>query len=309
MTDTATDTGAVEGVEAVVQEQPREERHDRPAGYDPVALDDLPPEKQKEIDNRINYLYKQVKDNERNSREFKTIMAQQSALIDELTNGVGQVVNHLHGRQVAETEASIMQEMQTAWESGDNKTYMEKQSKLLDLKMQQRQQPQQRQGNQTQAQAYAGVKQVAAQAEAEGSISSDDTRLVSAWQEETDDRGQPLRPWAKTDDPNDPDPDFIKALTVAKRVWEKNPHKTARENLAEVDRIMGTKQNSGGQNVMGGGLNTPGKKSTIRLTPSQERIAVKTKFGANKGAKSDSEYITAYRKQIESVQSRTKGSR
>lgn len=71
----------------------------------------------------------------------------------------------------------------------------------------------------------------------------------------------------------------------------------------EVDRIMGTKQNGGGQTVMGGGLNATGKRSTIKLTPAQERIAVKTKFGAKHGAKSDSDYIAAYRKQIDSIKS------
>lgn len=301
MSDTATDTGTEGEVTQDNAPDPQAQQQrdpGRPAGYEPVSLDDLPPEKQKEIDDRINYLYRQVKDHERTNREYKTIAQQQSAAIDELMNGVGQVVNHLHGRQAAESEASLMQEMQTAWESGDNKTYLEKQNKLLDLKLQQRQQPQQPQKTQAQQQQQSTASP----------ITDTDTRIIEAWQSEKDERGQPLRPWVQTDDPNDPDPDFVKALTVAKRVWEKNPHKTAQENLAEVDRIMGTKQNGGGQTVLRGGLNTPGKRSTIRLTPTQEKIAIKTKYGAKQGAKTEAEYMAAYRKQIESVQSRNKGS-
>ena len=97
-------------------------------------------------------------------------------------------------------------------------------------------------------------------------------------------------------------------MLIAKKIWAENPYRSAKENLAEVDRRMGIKQNNGGQAVLGGTLTTRGKSSKITLSPQQERIAVKTKFGAKQGAKSDADYIAAYRKQIESVQS-SKGGR
>lgn len=279
----------------------------KPAGYHPVDLSDLPEDKQKELDDRISYLYRQVKDSSRVIGEYRTVAQQQSDKIDELMNGMGQVVNHLHTKSVAETEAQITQEMDAAFEAGDIKTYRKTQKQLIDLGIKQQlaaQQKPQAPQTQTRQQAFAGV-----QTQQNNEPSAEDTRLVSAWQDETNERGEPLRPWTKTQDMDDPDPDFLKALAITKRVWSQNPNRSAKDNLAEVDRQMGIKQTTGGQNVMGGSLTTRGKQSKLTLSPNQERIAVKTKFGANKGAKSDAEYITAYRKQIESVQSKTKGGR
>lgn len=277
--------------------------NEKPAGYHPVDPATASPE---EVQNRIDYLYRQVKDQGRNLSEYRTIAQQQSQQIDQLMNGVGQVVDHLQTKSIGEQEADINSRMQTAFESGDLKTYMAENKKLIQIEAQkiiaQQNKPQQR--NQTQQMAFAGAQQIAKQAEQDGTLAPDDAKYVSAWQDETDDAGRPLRPWAKTQDPNDPDPDFVKMITVAKRVWEKNPHRSAQENLAEVDKLMGVQRRSGGQSVMGGSLTTRGKGAKIVLSPNQERIAVRTKFGANKGAKSDAEYISAYRKQIESVQSK-----
>jgi len=45
------------------------EPQSKPAGYDPVDISDLPEERQKEIGDRFNYFYKQIKDMERKTRE------------------------------------------------------------------------------------------------------------------------------------------------------------------------------------------------------------------------------------------------
>lgn len=284
----------------------QEQSQSKPAGYLPVDPETATPE---QVQHRIDYLYRQVKTQGKDIHEYREIARLQSQKIDELTNGVVRVVDHLQTKQTTDSENEIRQKMETAWATGDNKTYQDEALKLTRLTVQ-REMAQQRPKNQTQQQAYGGVNsasQIANDAVKDGEISQEDGRVVGAWQTESDERGQPLRPWAQTENPNDPDPDFVKAMVIAKKVFEANPHRTIQENLSEVDKRMGVKKSTGGQNVMGGSLNSPGKRGTIRISPAQERIAVKTKFGSNKGAKSDSEYIAAYRKQIETVS--TKGSR
>lgn len=276
--------------------------NDKPAGYHPVDPETASPE---EVKNRIDYLYRQVKDQGRHLGEYRTIAQQQSQQINDLMNGVGQVVDHLSAKSNAETEDKISERMKIAFETGDTKTYLKEQRNLIDFL---KQTPAPKQQTQTRQQAYAGSNS-AAQVAADSDMSYDDKSYVSAWQEETDERGQPLRPWTKTDDPKDPDPDFLKGMAIAKRIWDKYPDRSIKENLAEVDKQMGTQSRGGGQNVMGGNLTTPQKKSKLTLSPDQERIAVKTRFGSKQGAKTDAEYISAYRKQIEKVQSRNKGAR
>lgn len=282
---------------------------DKPAGYYPVDPENATPE---EVKNRIDYLYRQVKDQGRHLHDYRTVAQQQSQQIEELMNGVGQVVNHLHTKSVADTEAEVRQKMQKAFETGDVNGYLAEQERLSDLKVQKALAAQQKPVTQTRQQAFAGQpqssSQIAKDAAADGEMSQQDATYVDAWQNEKDERGQTLRPWAKTQDPNDPDPDFVKAMIVAKKVWEKNPYRSAKENLAEVDKLMGVQNKGGGQSVLGGSLTTRAKNLKITLSPAQERIAVKTKFGAKQGAKSDSDYIAAYRKQIEKVQS-SKGGR
>lgn len=303
MSEETVDTSETTETTDSTETTPSQDNRDagKPAGYHPVDPETASPEQVKE---RIDYLYRQVKDQSRNISEYRTIAQQQSAQIDDLMNGVGQVVNHLHSKSVTENENDINSRMQTAFETGDMKGYLAEQKKLITLEAQKLLSQQQKPQTQTRQQAFAGV-----QTQQNNEPSAEDTRLVTAWQDETNERGEPLRPWTKTQDMDDPDPDFLKALAITKRVWSQNPNRSAKDNLAEVDRQMGIKQTTGGQNVMGGSLTTRGKQSKLTLSPNQERIAVKTKFGANKGAKSDAEYISAYRKQIESVQSKTKGGR
>lgn len=309
------DTAEVDNTEVSDNVSPTNEttqdnsRESKPAGYHPVDPETASPE---EVKNRIDYLYRQVKDQGRHINDYRSIAQQQSDKINELMNGMGQVVDHLQTKSIADMEAEITKKMDSAFESGDIKSYREAQKQIIDLGIKRElssQQNQQKPHNQTRQQAYAGMSQISQEAAETGEISQEDNRLVSAWQDETDERGQSIRPWTKTSDPNDPDPDFVKALITSKKVFSEYPNRSIKENLAEVDRRMGVKQNSGGQTVMGGSLNTRAKGGKITLSPQQERIAVKTRFGANKGAKSDAEYIAAYRKQIETVQSKPKGAR
>lgn len=284
-------TEAVEATENVSHETV-EQTNEKPAGYDPVDVSSAPPDK---IQERLDYLYSQVKSNERNMREYKSIAAEQSKYIDDLMNGVGQVVNHLETQNFSQEEDQVTKEMRAAFEAGDMDKFIANQKKLVQLEAK-KTAPKQVQKPQAQ------------QKNTEYTLSDNEERYVASWQDETDDSGRSVRPWAKTDDPEDPDPDFVKAYLIAERTKRRNPSYTVEQVLAEVDKKMGVKSTNsgGGQSVMGGNLQTPAKKQNIRLTPEQERLAVKMKFANEKGKppKSDAEHIDAYRKQLQKVRSK-----
>lgn len=275
------------------------ESNDKPAGYNPVDPKTASPD---EIQERLDYLYRQVKTNSREQNEWKSLAKEQSKLIADLQSGVGMVVNHLKTEKFAETEANLTRQIKDAFEGGDVAAMMEAQSKLTDLKVKQAvaQTPKQevRQNLGVPAQ---NAQQLAREAQEAGEMSPQDAQYMTAWAAETDERGNPLRPWSNNPDPENPDPDFIKAAIVADQILKKNPNMPINQVLAEVDKKMGVSKSSG-QTVMGGNLTRPQKSSKVSLTPQQERIAVKTKFGGPK-AKSEADHIEAYRKQIETVRS------
>lgn len=291
---------------------------EKPAGYLPVDLDTANPQQVKE---RIDYLFSQIKNSERIGKEntkslneYRALAAQQSAVINELTSNMGVVAEHLHGKNVAESENAVRERMQAAFEAGDVKAYLAEQEKLIEIKADQKfakkQAPPPK--NETRQMANAGVKMgnahdVAQDAMEGGELTRDDVTHVKAWQDESDSTGNLLRPWAHTEDPSDPDPDYVKALLISKKVWEKNPNMTTQEKLAEVDKKMGVQSRQGGQNVMGGNLTRGQNKSKVTLSPELQKLAVRTKFGGSK-AKTDADHIEAYRKQVEKVQS-SRGSR
>lgn len=296
-----------EGTQETTQEVSNEAKEDkgRPAGYEPVDLSDLPPEKAKAVEERINYVYGQLKHNQRMLGEYRGIAQQQSQKLEELTNGVVQVVDHLQNRSMNENEAQLEKQMNDAFESGDQKAYMAAQTKLLDLKVKKElaQQKPKQQYTPPQKQSYPqSASQIAN--DPDSGLNPQDATVVSSWQDERDEKGQQLRPWAvnKSSNPDRPDPDYIRAALVAQQVFEDNPHRSTAENLAEIDKKMGVKQTSGGQTVMGGSLTTIGKTSKMKLSPDAERIAIRTKFGGP-NAKSDAEHIEAYRKQMEKLSS------
>lgn len=273
------------------------ETNERPAGYEPVDVSNLPPE----VKDRIDYLYSQVKGNNRTLLDYRRIAEQQSKTIDDLVNGVGSVVNHLQERDFATTEAQIAKERDDAWERGDIKAYHAADEKLTDIKVEKK----------LSQKKPAQVKQPEPEQELsdEGYMAPEDKVIVDSWQDERGDDGRLLRPWAFAGDPKNPAAEYkvANAYTMAVLANPKFQNATLSEKLAEVDRLMGTQKSPPRQNVMGGGLTGNRKTNKITLSSKQEQIAVRTKFGGSK-AKSDAEHIEAYRKQVERVQ-QAKGAR
>lgn len=307
-TDATPQTDSASPAEAITTATPATEG--KPAGYSPVDLSALPDDLRKPVEERLNYMYKQIKTNQKVLGEYKGIAKTQSEKINELMNGMGQVVDHLHTRSIAEEEANTRLALKQAHESGDSDAFLAANEKLADIKAQKaaiknqpKQQPQQKQN---QNQNYRSAAEIADDAVADGDMDPVMATAVKTWQGETDERGAPLRPWAQSRTPDDPlkDPLYRRAYLESAVVFDEDgqfAHLTTEQKLAEVDRRMGVARNTGGQTVMGGGQLTNGRKSVkISITPKQQEIATRLKFGGPK-AKSDADHIEAYRKQIEIV--------
>lgn len=287
------------------KEEIKEEVPDKRAGYNPVDIEKASPE---EIKERINYLYRQVKDGNKTNNQYRQIAAEQSRQIEELTKGFNGVVSHLTTKNFADSEEAITAQLDAAFAKGDNKGYLEAQKKLINLGVEKRlaadkpvparqvQQPQQN------GQAYSSATQIARDAEGSGELSSEEASYTSAWQNEKDDNGELLRPWSKTADMNNPDPEFRAALNEANGVFN-NPrfaNKSIEEKLAEVDRRMGVAKRTVSQTVSGMGLTGKSKSSKVTVSSDIEKLAIRSKFGGPK-AKTDAEHIEAYRAQIAKV--------
>lgn len=278
---------------------------DRKTGREAIDFDSASPD---EIKSRFNNIYGQMQRQDRALREYRGIAQTQSEKIAELMNATSTVVDHLQTEKFSGTEESLRQQMQSAHERGDSRGFLEAQEKLMDVRLEKRlfekeqknRQPQA--GQQAQQNRTPSAMEAAEQAAASGEIGSEDVRGIDAWQSERDASGSLLRPWAHNKDTNNPDPQYIQALMESRAVFANSrfSHLSTEQKLAEVDRRMGVQVRQSSQSVMGANLTNGKRSSKITLSPKQEEIALKTKFGGPK-AKSDAEHIEAYRKQIELV--------
>lgn len=269
----------------------------KPAGYAPIDPATATPEQTKE---RLDYLYGQIKPTQRENKEMKRILADQSRVIEELSKGQQLVVDHLTQKSFTESKEQLQRTMQEAWKKGDERSYIEAQNKLMELNVEERvaakQKPQQ-QPQQSNGHIPNNAVEMANGALQSGGINDTEYRATESWQNETDESGNILRPWAYADSPY-----YKSALRETAAVFD-NPrlqNLSYEQKLAEVDKRMGLTKRSPSQAVMGGNLTRPTKKATIELSPKQREIALKSKY-AGKG-KSDDEHLNAYRKQLEKFQ-------
>ena len=301
---------------ADAQPAPRQSTED----YTPyVDLAGIPDETREAIEGRFKHLSRLIKKTETRSErelaEWRQTAAEQSRLIEELTGGLGGVVNHIQQERIASTEMMLQQRMQSAWESGDTKNYVEAQNQLMDLKVQQRlaQQEKPEQKTQTQKQAFAGVpvsgQKFAEEAYNDGDLEPQEHALVQAWSSEKNESGQPLRPWTASRNPENPtsDPLYRRALIEMAAVFdESSPYSQLpmEKKLEELDRRMGVQKSAPQQSVLGANLTTRGKSTKMSLSPKQQEIATRTRFAGP--GKSEAEHIEAYRRQLETVRKGTK---
>lgn len=271
-------------------------------GYDPVDVATASPE---QVQERINYLYRQVKDKDKRERDVNKILSEQARVIDELAKNQNAVVNHIQTKTLDDNEEALTAVMNHAFEKGDHKGYLEMQRKLIKLGvdkelLKNRPQPQvQNQPPQQTNGRYNSASQIANDAVSEGYLSQDEARLTEAWQNERDETGNFVRPWARTSDMNNPDPAFAAALRETQGVFS-NPrfaNLSYEEKLTEVDRRMGVAKRVASQSVSAGGLTGRGKNTKITLSADIEKMVRQTKWGGSK-YKTDDDRLDAYRKQL-----------
>ena len=272
-------------------------QNEKPAGYYPVDISNLPEDIAKPIEERFDYLFKQIKQNERKGdstlNQYRSLAAEQARVIEELTKGQSAIVDHLQDKTFKDTESQLTAKMNAAFEAGDSKGYQDAQAKLIELQVEKRfaknkpvQQKPTQQTNPVQ------------QAVQEGNLQPEEAYTIDAWQDESS-NGVPLRPWAKI---GHPDYERAYAETIAVLSNRNLQDKSMKEKLEEVDRRMGLKQNTGKQTVLGGNLTTNRKNNKLTISAEAQEIAIRTKYAGP--GKSDSEHITAYLKQIQKTKSR-----
>ncbi len=301
----AQDTQESEPASADRQDAARQEK--QPTYQDRVDLSGLPEDIRIPIEGRITHLTKLMGKNERKYTaqlsERDRIMADQARIIEELQSGVGAVVDHLQDKSLNDAEADAKRQLRIAHETNDTDAFISANDRLAEIKARkvalEQQKKQQKPAKETQQRVPASASQIANDAMSGGEINQEDAQIISAWQEESDDSGNLLRPWAhaRTEDPKS-DPRYVQALINAQAVWSDPRFATTQQRVAEMDRIMGTPKRNPSQNVMGGQLTTPRKSAKLTISPEAQKIAIRTKFGGPK-AKSDADHIEAYRKQIE----------
>lgn len=315
-TEIASDTSAPEASATETSDVAQESNQEAPQrqAYAPfVDLSDLPEEKRQAIEARFDHFSRLMRKNDRVLNEYRGITSEQSRRIDELSNGFGTVVGHLQERTFSDTETQLTEAMHAAHESGDTRAFIDAQNKLIELKAEKKIAEQQRKAAPAQPNRapIPSAREITNGAYEDGDLTQSDMSFINSWQDETDDSGMPLRPWARSrsHDPHNPDPMYVAALAETQAVWmhPRFANKSVEEKMAEVDRRMGVARAAPRQSVMGGGLTGAKKTNKITLSPKQADIAIKTKFGGPK-AKSDAEHIDAYRKQLEKTNSR-KGAR
>jgi hypothetical protein len=281
------------------QPQLQQQQNGRPPGYDPVDLSGLPDDVRKPLEDRFKYMYGQIKGNQRTLDQFRGIAKSQSEQIEQLMNGFGKVTEHLHDTTLAQTESELIKQRNAAFEAGDNKTYMEAQDKLDEIRLEKKLSSKQKTAPQKQPERPAPIDNTAF------TMTSDDQRVLDAWQDEKDESGNPMRPWTHARYENDQQ--YLDALGEVMTVMRspRFANKSMAEKLAEVDKRMGVAKRTMATNVMGANLTGNRKTTKVILNPNQERLALKTKFAGP--GKSDAEHLDAYRKQLETV--KTKGTR
>lgn len=281
--------------------EPPEEAVERPGkdhpGYAPVDLSDLPEEKRTAIEARFGYFFKQDKARERELKELRQIAQEQYQRLEEVTNGVGEVVDHLHTQTTTAKEAQLEREMREAFETGDNERYLKAQKDLIKLEAEKLIKPQAKQQvQQPQKTNYPPAQEFASD------LDPQEQMLVSTWAEERDSSGGKLRPWTEVGNPNTPNPDYVRAVVIANNLAQEKPHLTTAQFLSELDRQMGTKPRQVSQSVMGGSLNTVNKGGKLTLSDQQKDLAMRLKVGGKNA--SPEQHLAAYKAQLEKTRAR-----
>lgn len=279
--ETAHETAQVE-----TQEKPKASN-----GYEGENFVEFTPEQQK----RFNDVRKLAGKAEREAAQLREIAQQQFEIIEQLRVGQQTIVNHIQAGDYSKAESALKQQRQEAYNRGDLPAVDDINDKLNELRIQKRlSETQEKQKPQQQQRGVSG-QDIVTRAVQTGSITSGDADVYRAWANETDEYGNLKRPWV-----NEYDSRNKMAAAEGKAVFSNVSFsdKTFAEKLNEIDRRMGVmNRNTGGSNVLpSGNLTRAAKTNTVKLTPYQEQVAVKTRFAGP--GKTSQDHIEAYKAQV-----------
>jgi len=252
-------------------EATQETSSDKPDGYEQVDFATASPE---QLQARFNRIYGQTK-------SFQKLASEQARVIEELQQSQNQVISHLNEKETQQTEAQLRAQLKEAHENGDTNAALAAQEKLMDLKvakLAKAQQPQPKQSASNENSYFEGRE------------------VVDAWQNETDERGQSLRPWA-----SEGHPDFAAAEALSLAYFS-NPayaHLSTEQKLAAIDKRFGVAKAPVSQSVMSSRLTSQPRTNKITLSPKAQEIAIRTRIAGP--GKSNDEHIAAYAKLFKST--------
>lgn len=188
----------------------------------PKAVDQEPEEKgtdwveieDPKLKARFNRLYRHTK--EANERAEKTerqisLLAEQNT---KLQKALETIAGGMRDKEMQAELATLKKDAKEALATGDTEAFMEANERLLEMKQ-------------------SAKKEAEAPAPAEPAISQTEMQVINAWQQQKDDEGEPLRPWAM---PNHPE--FASTQDLIQRVTRAMPDASVREILREVDKRM-----------------------------------------------------------------------
>lgn len=282
--------------------EPAQNGDARPAGWDTV---EIPPE----LKPRFGRIYKEMKDYQRDANELRDINRQLLTTVEQLQTTQGEVITHLKAKDFVEAESQLNTQRQQAWDKGDVNGFNAANDRLMEIKARKiatemvpaqntQSVPQQPQTGPINGASFVDM------AVQRGVLQADEGAVYKTWASETDEYGNLRRPWVNQSDMRNSAAAYEGRAVFSNPSYENKPFA---DKLREIDRRMGMANTTqaGGPGVLPAGNLTRGTKTDkVPLTPWQETVAVRTKFGGPK-AKSDSDHIEAYRKAV----LKTKGGR
>lgn len=254
MTQSANNDEQVESTEVDLPEnendnQSHENSSNQEQEFDPKARVEFNPEQQK----KFNDLYKQVKKSDSRNQMLLQAMEEQNKVIEELKARFNQT-------DYAEAERVLKDRLRDARAEGDEAKADQILSELIDFKAESKIRQYTKPEKPKQQQQY-----------------DPDIQAVVKMAEETDDRGNLIRPWIAQDHPQHRN--AMKFATIAAmEVDSELGYVDIPEVMRRIDKAMNKPRPSGNSRApdpMGGNLTSSAPRSKVNLSPKESEILAK----------------------------------
>lgn len=239
---------------------------DQPQQQDQHNDDDFDPRERVEINDpkvqkKFNHLYKQVKMSDDRNKFQMDMLQKAMEKITELESRFSQT-------DVAEAERILKGRLKEARDNGDDEAETRILDEIISFKVDSK---------------LKGKDSPKEKPKQEAAMPlDDDAKYVMQWAQETDDNGNPLRPWIAADHPQHKDMMRIAAIRAAEMNAE-NGYVDIQEIMQKVEQDMSKKTRAPQSNsripdpMRGSNLTKPPLRGKIKL--SQQEVAIARKLG------------------------------